>query len=215
MKIVLISDTHSLHSLLDIPECDILIHSGDCVMSHDQYQMVYKNATSEFIEWLNGQTQAKNRLFIGGNHDFILRDNEEWVRDQLNPGTHYLLEESIEIDGLKIFGTPWQPYFYDWAFNTHSDEEMKSCWSKIPEDVDILVTHNPPKYVLDGHGNYGCPFLYDNIFKNKMYKNLKIHTFGHIHKGRGHKRIDEIDFYNSSNVDNKYNIVHDPFVLEI
>lgn len=215
MKIVLISDTHSVHEKIKIPECDLLIHSGDCVMSHNPEHRVYRNATLDFILWFNSQNQAKNRVFIGGNHDFVMQKNDEWIREQLDDGTHYLCEESIEINGLKIFGTPWQPYFYDWAFNTQSDEQMKQCWDKIPKDVDILVTHNPPKNVLDGRGNYGCPILADNIFKEEMYKNLKIHTFGHIHTGRGHESINGIDFYNSTIVDNTYRPVFKPFVLEI
>ncbi|KAG4078701.1 hypothetical protein HA402_015291 [Bradysia odoriphaga] len=61
----------------------------------------------------------------------------------------YLEDESIELFGLKIYGTPWQPEFCNWAFNVPRGEQCLAKWNQIPDGIDILITHTPPV----GHGD--------------------------------------------------------------
>ena len=59
---------------------------------------------------------------------------------------HYLEDElcAAEPFGLRIYGSPWQPEFCDWAFNESRGEPLRRRWAQIPSDIDILMTHGPP-----------------------------------------------------------------------
>ena len=61
----------------------------------------------------------------------------------------YLQDERLEVMGLKVYGSPWQPRFSDSAFNLSRGAELRAVWDKIPSDTDILVTHSPPLGVMD------------------------------------------------------------------
>jgi hypothetical protein len=56
----------------------------------------------------------------------------------------YLENEFTIVHGYKIYGSPLTPEFCGWAFMYQTDEEAKKNWEKVPDDVDILVTHGPP-----------------------------------------------------------------------
>jgi hypothetical protein len=60
------------------------------------------------------------------------------------PTVIYLNDSGVEIDGLKFWGSPVQPYFHNWAFNRIGDDICKH-WELIPLDTDILITHGPVK----------------------------------------------------------------------
>lgn len=215
IKIVAISDTHSQHDLVEIPECDLLIHSGDFVMSHDREQMYYADATFNFCEWFKSQTQAKRKVAVAGNHDFICQEYEEQVREWLGPDADYLVDESVEIEGWNIYGTPWQPNFHSWAFNVSGDAHMRRKLDLIPKDTDILVTHHPPYGILDKSSwgvTCGCPLTLHYI-KNKL--NVKIHIFGHIHPGYGLLEKGDTLFCNATIVNEKYKVTNEPIILDL
>lgn len=135
-----------------------------------------------FLPWLNNQP-AKYKIFIAGNHDFCFQD----IDDLCTPkGIYYLRDESLELCGINFYGSPWTPWFWDWAFNFpryDSDGAIaKDKWSKIPDNTNILITHGPPYNILDknaGGQKCGCPYLRSRIEK---LKNLKLHLWGHIHE---------------------------------
>jgi Icc-related predicted phosphoesterase len=105
----------------------------------------------------------------------------------------------IEVEGLKIYGTPWQPYFCNWAFNIYESDRLISLYQNIPEDLDILITHCPPYNILDK--THITPAYYDNTVNcgeeplgSKELETVlselgehrpKIHCFGHIHGDGG------------------------------
>ncbi len=73
----------------------------------------------------------------------------------------YLEDSSITLYGINIYGSPWQPFFCNWAFNLPRGEELASKWSAIPQETDVLLTHGAPfchgdkipmKYALMGDG---------------------------------------------------------------
>jgi hypothetical protein len=104
-----------------------------------------------FCRWFNSLDQYKHKIFIAGNHDWGFQTHPEDVSDILKwyPNITYLQDSSVEIEGIKIYGSPWQPEFFQWAFNLQRGPEIQEKWDMIPLDTDILITHGP----VYGHGD--------------------------------------------------------------
>src|SRR5258708_23902017 len=207
-KIIAISDTHNQHRLLDLPDGDILIHAGD---------LTGRGSTKELCEVFNWFRELANKyqdiIFIAGNHDFGLQG--PWD-NTLPMNVHYLQDSYIKIQGLKIYGSPWTPNFGNWTFMKDDRIELPKVWAKIPEDTDILITHGPPRDVLDLNQEKercGSRALYNRIAKQKdlLLENLKVHIFGHIHESYGH--IGKC--YNVSVLNRRYELVNLPTIIEI
>jgi Icc-related predicted phosphoesterase len=210
MKITFISDTHGKHQSMtdDLVGGPMIIHAGDISNTGTVGQI------NQFLEWF-AELPYMHKVFIAGNHDFGF----EKVRKSYEPGivipdgVTYLQDQSVMIEGIKIYGSPWQPRFYDWAFNLNRGEEIAKYWNMIPDDTDILVTHGPPFSVLDrtNRGDVvGCEDLYMRV-KNV---NPKIHVFGHIHEGYGVREIGDTIFINASSLDARYQYRNNPIILE-
>jgi Icc-related predicted phosphoesterase len=122
------------------------------------------------------------------------------------------------IDGLKIYGSPWQPRFFDWAFNLNRGPEMAEKWKLIPDETNILITHGPPNGILDevprayGSENAGCEELRKRI---QDLPDLKLHVFGHIHCGYGMHKEAGVTFINASNCDESYKPSQPPIVIDL
>lgn len=207
MKIVFISDTHAKHRQLTLPEGDILIHAGDVSERGEPEQI------DDFLNWISIQ-DFRHKIFIAGNHDFYFEDVASIQLDFIIPdNVIYLNDSGVTIEGIKIWGSPVQPWFYDWAFNRQRGEEIQQHWDLIPNDTDILITHGPPKGVLDmtkGGIEAGCENLYDTV----MRTTIKVHVFGHIHEGYGMRDLNNKTFINASSVDYHYRITNAPVVFE-
>jgi predicted phosphodiesterase len=215
MKIVALSDTHNKHNKITVPDCDVLIHSGD------ESGMGRESEIRNFAKWLSKQP-AKNILWTPGNHsvDFerSLPNSLKWFKEECPQGVG-LINEEIVIDGVKFWASPETPFFYNWAFNRARTPDMvpyhgpwiKETWDKIPDDVNILVTHGPPYGILDElvyvdgtpKGEFvGCQELSKRI---SQLKDLDLHIFGHIHiHGGCQKHIDGVSYYNASVCDEQY-----------
>ncbi len=102
----------------------------------------------EFNQWFSSLPH-KHKIFVAGNHDWLFETNNSYARSLLNKNIIYLQDSSIEIEGLKIYGSPWQPRFFDWAFNLMRGAELAEKWKMIPDDTDIFITHGPPNGILD------------------------------------------------------------------
>lgn len=205
MKIIALSDSHNKHAILgELPECDILIHAGDWS------GMGRESETRNFAKWLAKQ-KAKHIVIVPGNHEVefskSLPDARNWILDEC-PDAIILIEESTEIEGIKIFGSPITPWFYNWAWNVER-KDIKPYWDKIPEGTNIVITHGPPYQILDElhfpdgtpKGEFvGCNFLGDRIKEIKP----NLHIFGHIHCGFGQKHIDGTSYYNVCLCDEMY-----------
>jgi len=213
MKLVCISDTHGLQSKTyhTIPDSDILIHAGDLTNVGAKQDVL---AFHSFIEKL----PHKHKIIIAGNHDWCFANNKKdkapnWLT-QNKDNIHYLLDEEIIIDGIKFYGSPWQPYFFNWAFNLKRGKPLKEVWSKIPENTDVLITHGPPYKILDetAGGDYtGCVDLLERIEIIKP----KVHVFGHIHEAYGTKLKKNITFVNASICNFNYRPINKPIVVNI
>lgn len=187
MKIVCISDTHNNHEEVLLPEGDILVHTGD--FTHNGSIEEY----CRFINWLEKQKQFKHKIIVPGNHDFCCE--RVWglcKRFAAERGVLAGLDEQFVVEGINFFCSPWQPWFYDWAFNA-TDEDLKSHFSKITADTNVLLTHGPSSGILDD--GKGSKILAKRI---KQLKELKYVVFGHIHEGYGVKTVDKVTYINAA-----------------
>ncbi len=213
IKIVSMSDSHGKHQEVIVPECDILLHSGDVSMFGKESQTV------DFFQWFDAQ-KATHKVLVGGNHDLIFEKHPFVLKALLktHPSISYLEDSGVTIKGLTIWGSPVQPWFYDWAFNRR-EEEIKKHWNMIPEETDILVLHSPPYGILDQNlsgMHCGCPSLKARI----KITQPKVVVFGHIHEGYGVETTKwetgkSTLFLNSSVVDRSRTVTNKPIVFEI
>lgn len=215
MRIVAISDTHSLHNQLEIPKCDLLIHAGD-FSGWGKYEDVY--FINKWFGELKEKGIAKEIILIGGNHDGWLEQFPALAKEELKNCT-YLNEESYEYGGFKIFGSPYSPEFNNWHFMATRGKEIARHWKKIPENTQILIVHSPPYGILDtveGNGiHLGCEELKKRVDK---LKDLKLSVFGHIHTGgytNNSVEINGVKFVNASVLNEEYEVVFKPIVVDL
>lgn len=206
MKIAFISDTHSKHTEVTLPQADMLIHAGD-ISSRGRPAEV-----REFLNWFSALPYS-HKIFVGGNHDFMLERNEKEFLSMLPDDCTYLRNEGITVEGIHIWGSPVTPWFYDWAFNRRRGSDIKRYWDRIPSETDILITHGPPYGILDktARGDHaGCEELMDAIKRVAP----DIHVFGHIHEAYGREEHLGTLFLNASVLDLSYSMTHEPHVIE-
>jgi Icc-related predicted phosphoesterase len=208
MIICLISDTHG-YLPKTLPTHDLLLHAGDIcpVYNHDEwFQLNWLETTfKEWVEKISPHFYATfgNHDWIGKQYDMIMFDNGIIYR-----------ETTIEYNGLKIYLAPYQLPFCDWAFN-EPEEKLVEIYSKIPDDVDIIVNHGPPKGYLDwvpyrGGENTGSQALLDAIDRVKP----KLVSTGHIHDQYGISRRNETLIVNCSLLNDNYKMVHTPILID-
>ncbi len=206
-RLVVISDTHSFFDgIADLPDGDILIHAGDITRKGDLVDL------QKFAEWMD-ILPHKNKIVIAGNHDFCFERTPDESKKILS-NVIYLEDQWCVVEGIKFYGSPWQPRFFDWAFNADRGEEIAKIWSKIPNDTDVLITHGPPFGILDCNAkgrHVGCQ---DLLMKVRDIS-IKAHLFGHIHEGYGVQVVDGKKFINASICDLKYQPINQPIILDI
>jgi Icc-related predicted phosphoesterase len=206
LKIVCISDTHSLHVRIeDIPAGDVLIIAGDCTNVGELDDL------RRFNEWL-GYLSFKRILICGGNHDFCFEHEREKSVSILTNGT-YLQDQSITIDGFKFYASPWSPIFCDWAFMLTA-AQLKEKWNEIPVDTDVLVTHAPP-FGFGDRNLEGYPCGCSELLKAVTSIKPRVHVFGHIHEGYGQYRNKHTRFYNVSTCTRQYRPTNPPVVIDL
>jgi Icc-related predicted phosphoesterase len=207
MKFVAISDTHGLHRHVKLPKGDVLLHAGDITHRGKEDEVL------DFLTWFS-KLNYQYKIFIGGNHDFFLEKNRRTFPKMVPDGITYLSDSGIEIYGIKIWGSPVIPWFYNWAFNVPRGQSIRKHWEKIPIDTDILITHGPPHGILDQvvtGRHIGCKDLIDIVSKIKP----KFHLFGHIHESYGVAKKSSTQFINASLMNETYQLVNKPFVFEL
>lgn len=206
MRIVCISDTHLRY--VAVPSGDLLIHAGDATIEGTPKEF------AQFFDWF-GKLPHPHKVFIAGNHDWIFEKKPELARSMIPPGVTYLQDELATVNGLKIYGSPWQPEFMDWAFNLVRGWPLRKKWEAIPAGIDILVTHGPPLSILDyspfGQEHVGCADLRNELSRVKP----KLHVFGHIHHSYGKMELGGTTFVNASICDEAYRATRQPIVLEL
>jgi predicted phosphohydrolase len=198
-------------------EADVAVFAGDSCGWGSRKDL------DVFCEWF-AKWPAPRKIMIAGNHDWCFQRHPH-----LTPliahayGITYLRDDWVIVDGVKFYGSPWQPWFHDWAFNLPRDGwELRKFWEDIPEDTDVLITHGPPYMILDkatyrrskdadsDHG--GCKILRTEVITRIK---PKVHIFGHIHEGYGMMEVGSTTFVNAASLDESY-INHNPVqVVEV
>ncbi len=177
-KIIVISDTHGDHRDIELPSGDILIHCGD-LSDYRNDSRLY-----DFFEWFTSQ-DFKNFLVVPGNHDPELEmDDIIWKISHKYPKARILVDEAVKIDDALFYGTPYQPNYASLAFN-RSEMELAIIYENIPEKTNVLITHSPPKGILDENTNgesIGSQSLLNRV---ASLVDLRYHVFGHVHEARG------------------------------
>lgn len=239
IKICCISDTHTQHRQLEIPECDLLIHAGD-ILGRDETHVLL-----DFNDWIGELKDAgtiKEAVVTSGNHDMILdKDSPFWfvpgLKEQLT-NFIYLEHEHVEVMGLKIFGSPYSAQFYNWAFMYERGPDADALWDQIDDDVNIIIVHGPPAGIADAlppdwHVNnpdeitdwdsletVGCYHLADQL---KRMSELKLGVFGHIHfsygcydkDGNRTKDITKTKYIGASSCTEAYKPTNPPIVIDV
>lgn len=206
-RIVCISDTHGRHEQIQLPEGDLLVHAGDLLRRGTLDEL------KRFDAWLAGLPH-RHKVVIAGNHDWCFQEEPEAARAALVHAT-YLQDEGATLDGLRLWGSPWQPWFHDWAFNLPRGEPLRARWALIPDDVDVLVTHTPPAGTLDlAHDgrHAGCAAL-EVALATRLRP--RAHIFGHIHEAYGHVQAAGTLSVNASLCDMRYQVCNLPVVIEV
>jgi hypothetical protein len=221
MKICIISDTHGLHSHMIHPltEAEILIHAGDTC------NIGIESDVRQFVEWFQNLKGFDSKIFVAGNHDWGFYHKKPWLYhyindENLSQSDCYYLEDSFMTitdpefsRPIKIYGTPWQPDFCNWAFNVPRDK-LYLYWEKIPLDTDILITHGPPQGIgdinLEGE-SCGCSSLRYYVEKIKPVLCIS----GHIHEGYSTNIVGDTTFINASICTRRYVPSNKPIVVDI
>lgn len=240
MKVWLLSDTHGKHGMVYVPlDVDLMIFAGDAGTTSETHEN--NSVVLDFIEWMDSLEHIPNKVWIAGNHDTSI--GRKVLRPKELPGYNknwiYLEHEAVtlNIDGreIKIFGSPYTPSFgYNWAFNVKRNK-IDAYWQDIPEGLDFLITHGPPRGILDYTesgvefreynevGNVACYACGDAALKRHIEeKKPKYHVFGHIHSERNCSNAgifkpsnSRTTFINAAVLDLRYQLNNDGVILEI
>jgi Icc-related predicted phosphoesterase len=217
MKLAAFSDTHAHHRTVKVPDADVVIFAGDFMTSGYRHSEV-----KDFGEWFSNLPH-KYKILVAGNHDRMVESDKSYCLSKFSSDVIYLEDSEIVINGVKFWGSPYQPWFYNWAFNVHRGDPIKEHWYKIPADTDVLITHGPPWGILDQSYPYssspsehvGC----EELGKQFSRINPKVHIFGHIHGSYGNTKCfahrDYTDFYNVAICDEQYRPVNKPVIIEV
>jgi hypothetical protein len=210
LRLVFASDTHERHQGLIVPDGDVFVHAGDFTM------LGSTKAIKAFSDWIRALPHP-NKIVIAGNHDIAFEETPKAARQALQDGEDgliYLQDNGVTIQGVSFWGSPWQPAFFDWAFNLPRGPVIAAKWDMIPAGTDVLITHGPPMGILDlvpGGGHVGCADLLERIYDLQP----RVHAFGHIHEGTGMDGRDGTTFVNASICDGAYRALNPCRVVDI
>jgi len=213
-----------------IPDGDVLLHCGDFTNIGEVEEV------AAFAQWF-GTLPHKRKIIIAGNHDLSfeastlpvtgVRYGHKGAKDPVAtcakvralieaiPNCEYLEDSGAVVEGIKVWGSPWQPEFCEWAFNLPRGEACRAKWRLIPDDTDVLLTHGPPL----GHGDLcssglraGCVDLLDEVQSRVQ---PAVHAFGHIHEGAGVTSDGATLYVNASTCNLRYRPINPAIVLDV
>ena len=190
MKIWHISDTHCLHRQIlqeEKQDADVVVFSGDASSSRDI--AINMNQIIDFLDWFSELPQ-KFKIFVPGNHDLAIWKGFLRAEDFEQRNIRLLINESCFYNDVHFWGSPYTPRLYDhytdWAWGLKR-AEMHKVWRLIPNNVDVLITHGPPKGILDltDDKEKNAPVQAGDSILLRAVKDRfpipKAHLFGHIH----------------------------------
>lgn len=197
MKLVALSDTHNLNEKIMVPPGDMFIHAGDLT------NFGTLSEVTKALDWIASQPHPY-KVLVAGNHDFMaMKSQADFVNLCQQRNIDYLCNRGIEIEGVTFWGSPCLPHFGDWAF-MHTEEELAEIFSSIPQNTHVLITHSPPKGILD---KVSRPFETENVGSISLKERVlqikpKVHVFGHVHEwGSSMEAFGETTFVNACALD--------------
>jgi Icc-related predicted phosphoesterase len=203
MRILHLSDTHGRHHALNsLPDADIIVHSGDFTYGGSEAEAY------DFINWFS-DLPYEHKIFISGNHDMCMYGVENI--DGLPDNVHYLCNSGITIDGMKFYGLPM-------FMEDYLEGRVKAMFDSVPDDTNILITHQPPYGICDladygkGLQHQGNRNLAERL--KRLYA-LRYHLFGHEHSAYGIERYEGVIFSNAALLTPEYEMVRQPIVIEV
>jgi len=237
LRFVCISDTHGMHRELNglVPDGDVLVHAGDFTNTGETEQV------QDFHDWLSGLPH-RWKVVIAGNHDltmdpehYELRGRERFhgrrgydatstrrlLQESEDPSLIYLEDTMCEVPAktghaIKIWGSPYQPEFCDWAFNLARGEPTLQKAKQVPSETDILITHGPPlgrgDQCMPAGNRAGCIDLLSQVQERVQ---PVAHIFGHIHEGYGVSTDGATAYVNASTCTLKYKPNNPAIVFDI
>jgi predicted phosphohydrolase len=188
VRIVAVADTHLFHAELLVPPGDVFVHAGDMCRRGDPEEL------GRVATWIRSLPH-RHKIVIAGNHDWAFASTPRLAREILGEGVVYLEDSEATIEGIRFWGSPWQPDYNDWAFNLPRGAPLAEKWAAIPDRIDILITHGPPAGIGDRSstgGRGGCADLRARV----RVAQPRLHLFGHIHEDGGVFREDATCFAN-------------------
>ena len=206
MEIKIVSDTHNDAHQIKSEElsCDVLIHCGD-FGTKGNFTEAY-----DFFYWFVKQP-AKYKLFVPGNHDKRYKKSDELVQLTNKLGLVDLSNNFVEIEGKTFWGCNFVPQVNKAGITLNSPEPGQV--SSMPRGLDMLVTHAPPRYILDSNRE-GIACGSQHILEEMLLKQPKYHVFGHIHEQGGESaRAGATELYNCAVKDRAYNTVRGPVTI--
>lgn len=216
MKLVLTSDLHG--NLVNIPPCDVFVIAGDIMTMQYSTNPLSASALVRQAEWLKQKfipylerQPCRHVVMTWGNHDHV--GEHAHLLPTFPANVHVLNNSSVTLDGVKFYGYPWTPRFFNWAFNVDRDSEDEARhMAAIPEDTQVLVSHGPPEGCVDGIDqlHVGSALLSKRV---RELSHLELLVCGHVHAGVGVASLmnGKRDFFhvmNCSRVDEAYRPVH-------
>lgn len=215
MNLLLMADLHGWLPKVTIQQ-DVIVIAGDIVpvwAANNRYDInISKQAIwlrDTFYPWVN-QLPCEHVVMTWGNHDWVGMEPD--VLDQIPAPKklHTLVDEGVTLDGVHFYGSPWQPRFYDWAFNL-DEVDLSRRWKLIDDHTDVLVVHGPPKgygdrmkrgYKTDAPGS-------ESLTRRIKEVEPKLVVCGHIHQAAGSYELTgnsgkSIYVYNCAIVDSSY-----------
>lgn len=229
MRIAVMSDNHGILPQIKDENIELLLICGDIVPLSFQSDMELTKwwFDNNFREWAENLPVEKV-IFIAGNHDLMIERDPDWFKVEFpkHSKVTYLQHELYEYistqDGkvYSIFGTPYCKIFGNWAF-MREKETLEKLYNEIPNNLDILISHDAPllcglgfinQNVRWGNQEAGNPILASAI----LNKRPKYVFNGHIHSGNHQlQEIDNTKLANVSIVDEHYDLVYKPLILDI
>jgi Icc-related predicted phosphoesterase len=207
MRIVALGDTHTRHWDVSLPKGDVLIFAGDA-----EFRSVLDLVN--FNAWLS-VLKYQAIIVIAGNHDFFCERYSNDVRKYLTKAVYLKDEQFILPNGMKLWGSPMTQTFLNWAFMDSDENLGQYYWSKIPADTDILLVHGPAYKHLDTAVPRGDPLGSKTLAEKIKELRIPCVVHGHIHGGYGVEKKDKTTYLNCSVLDEEYQLVNKPIVIDV
>jgi predicted phosphohydrolase len=190
VRIVAVADTHTFEDDLGpIPDGDLFVHAGDLLRAGTLEEL------APVAAWIR-RLPHRHKIVVAGNHDGCFQTARADACALLD-GVIYLQDDEVTIDGVRLWGSPWQPAYNDWFFNLPRGAPLAAKWAAIPRRIDVLITHGPPLGFGDRgpiEGRAGCADLLRRVREVEPW----LHLFGHIHQDGGLFRDGATTFVNAT-----------------